>query len=37
MSSENEIDFGEVMHRFYAGRQYGVRGPEYDDISWMET
>ena len=33
----NEIDFGEVMHRFYAGRQYGVRGPNYDDISWMES
>ena len=32
----NEIDFGEVMHRFYAGRQYGVRGPNYEDISWME-
>ena len=33
----NEIDFGEVMHRFYAGRQYGVRGPNYEDISWMEV
>ena len=33
----NEIDFGEVMHRFYAGRQYGVRGPNYEDISWMEA
>jgi hypothetical protein len=32
----SEIDFGEVMHRFYAGRQYGVRGPNYEDISWME-
>ncbi len=32
----NEIDFGEVMHKFYAGRQYGVRGPNYDDISWFE-
>ena len=32
----NEIDFGEVMHKFYAGRQYGVRGPAYDDISWFE-
>lgn len=32
----NEIDFGEVMHRFYAGRQYGVRGPNYEDISWFE-
>lgn len=32
----NEIDFGEVMHKFYAGRQYGVRGPEYEDITWME-
>lgn len=30
------VDFGEVMHRFYAGRQYGVRGPNYDDISWFE-
>jgi hypothetical protein len=36
MSNENEIDFGEVMHKFYAGRQYGVRGPRYEDISWME-
>ena len=33
----SEIDFGEVMHRFYAGRQYGVRGPNYEDISWMEV
>lgn len=32
----DEIDFGEVMHRFYAGRQYGVRGPNYEDISWFE-
>jgi hypothetical protein len=33
----NTVDFGEVMHKFYAGRQYGVRGPNYDDITWMET
>lgn len=33
----SEIDFGEVMHKFYAGRQYGVRGPNYEDISWMEA
>lgn len=33
----DEIDFGEVMHKFYAGRQYGVRGPLYDDITWMEV
>lgn len=32
-----EIDFGEVMHRFYAGRQYGVRGPRYEDITWLES
>jgi len=32
----NQIDFGEVMHRFYAGRQYGVRGPNYEDITWSE-
>lgn len=31
-----EIDFGEVMHEFYAGRQYGVRGPKYEDITWLE-
>ena len=31
-----DVDFGEVMHRFYAGRQYGVRGPNYEDISWFE-
>jgi hypothetical protein len=37
IENENTIDFGEVMHRFYAGRQYGVRGPAYDDITWMET
>lgn len=30
------VDYGEVMHRFYAGRQYGVRGPRYEDISWFE-
>lgn len=33
----NDVDFGEVMHKFYAGRLYGVRGPLYDDITWMET
>lgn len=32
-----EIDFGEVMHKFYAGRQYGVRGPKYEDITWLES
>jgi hypothetical protein len=31
-----DVDFGEVMHRFYAGRQYGVRGPNYEDITWLE-
>lgn len=31
-----EIDYGEVMHRFYAGRQYGVSGPNYEDINWFE-
>lgn len=31
------IDFGEVMHKFYAGRQYGVRGPNYEDITWLES
>jgi hypothetical protein len=31
-----DIDYGEVMHRFYAGRQYGVRGPRYEDITWLE-
>jgi hypothetical protein len=30
------IDFGEVMHAFYAGRQYGVLGPNYEDITWLE-
>lgn len=30
------VDFGEVMHKFYAGRQYGVRGPNYEDITWLE-
>lgn len=32
----DQIDFGEVMHKFYAGRQYGVLGPNYEDITWME-
>lgn len=32
-----DVDFGEVMHRFYAGRQYGVRGPNYEDITWLES
>lgn len=32
-----DIDFGEVMHKFYAGRQYGVRGPNYEDITWLES
>jgi hypothetical protein len=31
-----EVDFGEVMHKFYAGKQYGVRGPKYEDITWLE-
>lgn len=31
-----EVDFGEVMHHFYAGRQYGVVGPNYEDINWFE-
>lgn len=31
-----EVDFGEVMHKFYAGRLYGVRGPSYDDITWLD-
>lgn len=31
------IDFGEVMHQFYAGRLYGVKGPNYEDITWMES
>lgn len=30
------IDFGEVMHAYYAGRQYGVMGPNYEDINWLE-
>lgn len=33
----SDIDFGEVMHKFYAGRQYGVRGPNYEDITWLES
>jgi hypothetical protein len=33
----NEVDFGEVMHKFYAGRLYGVKGPNYEDITWMES
>jgi hypothetical protein len=32
----DEIDFGEVVHRFYAGRQYGVVGPRYEDINWFD-
>jgi hypothetical protein len=32
-----EVDFGEVMHRFYAGKLYGVKGPNYEDITWMES
>ena len=32
-----EVDYGEVMHTFYAGRQYGVRGPNYEDITWLEA
>jgi hypothetical protein len=36
VDQENQVDFGEVMHKFYAGRQYGVRGPNYEDITWME-
>lgn len=35
--SEDDIDFGEVMHEYYAGRQYGVRGPRYEDITWLEN
>lgn len=33
----NEVDFGEVMHKFYAGKLYGVKGPKYEDITWMES
>jgi hypothetical protein len=33
----SDIDFGEVMHKFYAGRQYGVKGPNYEDITWLES
>ena len=32
----DNVDYGEVMHKFYAGRQYGVRGPNYEDITWLE-
>lgn len=32
----SNIDYGAVMHKFYAGRQYGVRGPAYEDITWLE-
>lgn len=32
-----EVDYGEVMHKFYAGKLYGVRGPHYEDITWMES
>lgn len=35
--ADNTVDYGEVMHKFYAGRQYGVRGPNYEDITWLET
>jgi hypothetical protein len=31
-----DVDYGEVIHKFYAGRQYGVRGPRYEDITWLE-
>lgn len=33
----SDIDFGEVMHKFYAGRLYGVKGPNYEDITWLES
>jgi hypothetical protein len=36
MASE-DIDYGEVIHHFYAGRQYGVVGPNYEDINWFDT
>jgi len=36
-SVEEVVDYGEVMHKYYAGRQYGVRGPNYEDITWMES
>lgn len=31
-----DIDYGEVIHKFYAGRQYGVTGPRYEDINWFD-
>lgn len=31
-----DIDYGEVVHQFYAGRQYGVVGPRYEDINWFD-
>ena len=33
--AEDGVDYGEVMHRFYAGQPYGVRGPRYEDITWL--
>lgn len=35
--NEEVIDYGEVMHTYYAGLQYGVRGPNYEDITWLES
>lgn len=32
----SEVDYGEVMHKFYAGRLYGARGPNYEDITWLD-
>ena len=33
----SDVDYGEVMHKFYAGRLYGVKGPNYEDITWLES
>lgn len=30
------VRYDEAMHHAHAGKQYGCRGPNYDDIDWYE-
>lgn len=31
------VRYDEAMHHAYAGKNYGTRGPNYEDIVWNET
>lgn len=31
------VRYDEAMHHAYAGKNYGTRGPNYEDIVWNDT